>query len=89
MPGKESTGLERWTQLVIWGMLVVLSSSLIGFRYHHCANSSKYCMAHLVFELICASQFRQGHRAIDMVSPRRNRIVGTHDRLGIISLEST
>jgi hypothetical protein len=43
-------------------------------------------MAHVILELICASEFGQGDGAIDVVPPCCYRIIGTHDRLPLVSL---
>jgi hypothetical protein len=52
-----------------------------GTTYHHSPHSSEDRVAHLIVELLRASQLGQYHSAIDVVAPCGDRIVGGRDGL--------
>lgn len=46
-------------------------------------------MAHLVVELVRPSQLGQGYCTVDMIAPGDNGVVGRHDGLLFVSINST
>jgi hypothetical protein len=58
----------------VWGWVETVT-------YHHCPDGSEHGVAHWILELICASKLGQCNCTVDVISPRCNHIVCTHDCL--------